>query len=120
MLASRLPDLTVRGVAAGLYAVIELPPELDEAAVLRAARARGIALEGRGVTQPGLVLGYADIDAAAIKPAVTELAASIHDARKQANLPQRPAGRGVGGGAQVTQQTGSAAVRAATPAGTSS
>jgi GntR family transcriptional regulator / MocR family aminotransferase len=80
-LATELPDLTVHGAAAGLYAVMELPRELDEAAVLQAARARGLALEGRGSDAPGLVLGYADIDAAAIKPAVSALAASIDDAR---------------------------------------
>ena len=80
-LASQLPDVTVRGAAAGLYAVMELPHGLDEAAVLAAARARGIALEGRGAAAPALVLGYADIDAAAIERAVSELAASIDDAR---------------------------------------
>jgi GntR family transcriptional regulator/MocR family aminotransferase len=80
-LGTELPELTVHGAAAGLYAVMELPRELDEAAVLEAARARGLALEGRGTDAPGLVLGYADIDAAAIKPAVSELAASIDDAR---------------------------------------
>ena len=80
-LASELPELTVRGAAAGLYAVMVLPAELDEATVLAAARARGIALEGRGTAAPALVLGYADIDATAIKRAVSELAASIEDAR---------------------------------------
>jgi GntR family transcriptional regulator / MocR family aminotransferase len=82
-LASQLPELTVHGAAAGLYAVMELPHELDEAAVVAAARGRGLALEGRGTAAPGLVLGYADIDAAAIKPAVAELAASIDDARRE-------------------------------------
>ena len=80
-LAKQLPEVSVRGAAAGLYAVIELPHELEEAAVLAAAQARGIALEGRGTAAPALVLGYANIDAAAIKPAVSELAASIDDAR---------------------------------------
>ena len=82
-LAGQLPELRVRGAAAGLYAVIELPDGLDEAAVVAAAGARGLALEGRGTGAPGLVLGYADIDAAAIGPAVSELAASIADAREQ-------------------------------------
>lgn len=81
-LSTEMPELTVHGAAAGLYAVMELPHELDETAVLEAARARGLALEGRGTGAPGLVLGYADIDAAAIKPAVSELAASIVDARR--------------------------------------
>jgi GntR family transcriptional regulator / MocR family aminotransferase len=81
-LGTELPELTVHGAAAGLYAVMELPHELDETAVLKAARARGLALEGRGAGAPGLVIGYADIDATAIKPAVSELAASIDDARR--------------------------------------
>jgi GntR family transcriptional regulator / MocR family aminotransferase len=80
-LSSQLPELTVRGAAAGLYAVVELPHELDEAAVVAAARARGLALEGRATIAPGLVLGYADIDAAAIRSAVSELAASVDEAR---------------------------------------
>jgi GntR family transcriptional regulator/MocR family aminotransferase len=75
-------ELTVGGAAAGLYAVVSLPPALDESAVVKAARARGLALEGRGTEVPGLVLGYADIDAATIPPAVSALAASIEDARR--------------------------------------
>jgi GntR family transcriptional regulator/MocR family aminotransferase len=76
-LAAALPELTVRGAAAGLYLVLELPESSDEAAVLAAARARGIALEGRGSGHPALVLGYAAVDAAGIEPAVAVLAESI-------------------------------------------
>lgn len=78
-LATELPGLTVRGAAAGLYAVVELPKHLDEGAVVAAARARGIALEGRGTDTPALVLGYAGLDAAAARPAVATLAAAIDD-----------------------------------------
>jgi GntR family transcriptional regulator / MocR family aminotransferase len=79
-LAGELPSLAVTGAAAGLYVVLELPSRLDEAAVLAAARARGIALEGRGGGEPALVIGYAGLDAAATRPAVAALAASIADA----------------------------------------
>ncbi len=67
-LSTELPELTVHGAAAGLYAVMELPRELDEAAVLEAARGRGLALEGRGADPPGLVLGYADDNSHAQDP----------------------------------------------------
>jgi GntR family transcriptional regulator / MocR family aminotransferase len=76
-LATELPDVTVHGAAAGLYAVLHLPAGLDEQAVLTAARARGIALEGLGGSAPALVVGYANLTDAAIKPAVRALAASI-------------------------------------------
>jgi GntR family transcriptional regulator/MocR family aminotransferase len=78
-LESELPGSRVRGAAAGLYAVIDLPEECDEAAVLAAARARGISLEGRGTAVPGLVLGYANVTTTEIRAAVEELAASIYD-----------------------------------------
>jgi len=79
-LAGVLPSLAVTGAAAGLYVVLELPEHLDESAVLAAARARGIALEGRGGGAPALVIGYAGLDAAATRPAVAALAAAIEDA----------------------------------------
>jgi GntR family transcriptional regulator / MocR family aminotransferase len=78
-LATELPGLIVRGAAAGLYAVVELPEHLDEAAVVAAARACGMALEGRGGGTPALVLGYAGLSAAAAKPAVSALAAAIDE-----------------------------------------
>ncbi len=79
-LATELPDARVGGAAAGLFAVVHLPPHTDEAAVLAAARSRGIALEGLGGASPGLVLGYANLPPAAIAPAVRALAASIEEA----------------------------------------
>jgi GntR family transcriptional regulator/MocR family aminotransferase len=76
-LGGRLADLAIRGAAAGLYVVLELPDDADEAAVLAAARTRGIALEGRGSERPALVIGYAGIRTDAIGPAVAELAECI-------------------------------------------
>ncbi|WP_211323444.1 PLP-dependent aminotransferase family protein [Prauserella marina] len=66
-LAERAPHIGVSGIAAGLHAVLELPPGTEETA-LRAARRLGIALDGLGPyrhpasTMPprdGVVIGYA-------------------------------------------------------------
>ncbi len=76
-LAKELPGLTIHGAAAGLYAVLHLPLDLNEQSVLEAARARGIALEGLGGSPPALFIGYANLSDAAIQPAVRALAASI-------------------------------------------
>ncbi|MFF3016859.1 PLP-dependent aminotransferase family protein [Streptomyces sp. NPDC057939] len=65
-LAAEAPHVRVGGIAAGLHAVLELPPDTEEAA-LRAARRQGLALDGlRAYRHPdsampsrdGLVLGY--------------------------------------------------------------
>jgi GntR family transcriptional regulator / MocR family aminotransferase len=79
-IANALPEVTVRGAAAGLYMVLDLPEQLDEQAVIAAARARGVALEGLGGRAPALVVGYANLSQAAIEPAVAALAASIDEA----------------------------------------
>ncbi|MGN6372332.1 MAG: PLP-dependent aminotransferase family protein [Solirubrobacteraceae bacterium] len=79
-IADALPQMKVRGAAAGLYVVLDLPEHLDEKAVIAAARTRGIVLEGLGARAPALVVGYANLSQAAVEPAVTALAASIDDA----------------------------------------
>lgn len=89
-LATDLPEVSAHGVAAGLYAVLSLPDTLDEDKVLLAARSRGIALEGLGGGRHALVVGYANLLPAAVKPAVATLAAAIHQAREhpaKGNLP---------------------------------
>ncbi|MDX3227061.1 PLP-dependent aminotransferase family protein [Streptomyces sp. ME19-01-6] len=66
-LAERAPHVRVSGVAAGLHAVLELPPGTERSAV-RAAAWQGLALEGLagyrhpdavGPPRDGLVVGYA-------------------------------------------------------------
>jgi GntR family transcriptional regulator/MocR family aminotransferase len=47
-LAARLPDAQVQGAAAGLFVVLRLADGTSEDAVLRHARAAGLALEGVG------------------------------------------------------------------------
>ncbi|MEV6245078.1 PLP-dependent aminotransferase family protein [Streptomyces sp. NPDC051742] len=68
VLAERVPEVRVTGIAAGLHAVVELPPGTERAALAAAAR-HGVAVEGlasyrhpdaRGPAHPdGLVVGYA-------------------------------------------------------------
>jgi GntR family transcriptional regulator / MocR family aminotransferase len=79
-LASRLPELDVGGIAAGLFVVLWLPAGLSAQAVLRAARLRGLALESVGATRPGIVVGYANLSEAAVKHAVELLAQSVQEA----------------------------------------
>jgi len=86
-LAMELPEFPIHGAAAGLYAVLHLPPELDEQAVLTAARTSGIALESLGGDTPALVLGYANLSDAAVNPAVRALAACIRQAEAVKPVP---------------------------------
>ena len=83
-LTAQLPEVTVQGAAAGLYVVLHLPDCLNEQAVLTAARSRGIALEGLGTGTPAVVVGYANLTDAAIRPAVAVLAESIEQAKAEA------------------------------------
>ncbi|MFB6842916.1 PLP-dependent aminotransferase family protein [Streptomyces sp. NPDC056361] len=67
-LAERVPEVRVTGIAAGLHAVLELPPGTEPTALAAAAR-HGVAVEGlaayrhpdaHGPARPdGLVVGYA-------------------------------------------------------------
>jgi len=82
-LAQRLPQVEVRGIAAGLHILAVLPPELDEARVLDEARARGLGLYGLGEhsVQPrdegALLLGYGASSEPAIRAAVAVLAGAV-------------------------------------------
>ncbi|MBG0815038.1 PLP-dependent aminotransferase family protein [Planomonospora sp. ID82291] len=67
-LAEHLPEITVRGVSAGLHLLAELPGGWDERAVAAAARARGLAAEPVGPMRrrpgpPALVMGFARLPA---------------------------------------------------------
>jgi GntR family transcriptional regulator / MocR family aminotransferase len=64
-LARQAPQVALRGIAAGLHAVAELPPGLSEAAAVRRAAERGLALDGLSAYSapgfargPALVIGY--------------------------------------------------------------
>jgi GntR family transcriptional regulator/MocR family aminotransferase len=82
--ADAFPGARVRGVAAGLHVVAEPEPAVDEGALRRAARERGVelvAVRHAGATL--LVLGYANVPAAAASRALGELRAA-YDAALEA------------------------------------
>jgi GntR family transcriptional regulator/MocR family aminotransferase len=59
-LAARAPHVRLRGIAAGLHAVLELPPGTEEA-TLRAARRLGLAVAGlAGYRHPGGAMPHVD------------------------------------------------------------
>ena len=78
-LSQSLPEAQVRGVAAGLFVLALLPDAVDEEALVSAAAARGVGVEGlswhrssrRGAA--GLVLGFANLSRGAIERGGAEL-----------------------------------------------
>ncbi|MEU8529545.1 PLP-dependent aminotransferase family protein [Streptomyces sp. NPDC048629] len=87
-LADRVPEVRVTGIAAGLHAVVELPPG-TEARALAAAERRGVAVEGlagfrhpRSTAEPrdGLVVGYATPPERRYGPALDALCAALREA----------------------------------------
>jgi GntR family transcriptional regulator/MocR family aminotransferase len=85
-LERQLPELEVRGLAAGLYVEAVLPEGLDEARVLEEARARGVSLSGmaehcaQAMREPALLLGYAVAPEPSLRRAVTVLAEAVRAA----------------------------------------
>jgi GntR family transcriptional regulator/MocR family aminotransferase len=84
-LADALPQATIRGIAAGLHATVELPAEYDERAILDEAHARRIDLTTMGEFwigpdhgAPTLLIGYGQIREPAIRTAVDELSDAVH------------------------------------------
>jgi GntR family transcriptional regulator/MocR family aminotransferase len=87
-LAQERPEASVRGIAAGLHATVELTAADDEQAIEREAAARRLALmtlrEVRRVAptdRATLLLGYAQLAEAAIPVAIRELADAVRAAR---------------------------------------
>jgi GntR family transcriptional regulator/MocR family aminotransferase len=84
-LARHLPGLEPDGVSAGLHLVTWLPPHLDEAAVVAAARRAGVGLDAVGpyrISNPGpggLIFGYATVSERAIAEGVATLAQVISE-----------------------------------------
>ncbi len=79
-LARRLPELQPVGISAGLHLVTWLPPYLDERAVVDAAYAAGVGIDG---VRPyritpggagGLIFGFATVNESAIVEGVDILA----------------------------------------------
>jgi GntR family transcriptional regulator / MocR family aminotransferase len=87
-LADELPDATVRGIAAGLHATVELTRHDDEQAILDEARRRRLDLTTMGefhvdpaAATPTLLVGYAQIADHAVADAVHELAEAVRATR---------------------------------------
>lgn len=74
--ARYLPEARPGEGAAGLYELVELPRGIDEAALVGAAAARGVGLEGLALHRfvpggpPGLVLGFAGMPEPAIEQSI--------------------------------------------------
>lgn len=90
-LATELPEASIKGIAAGLHATVELSADDDERAILEEARRRGIALEilaqHRLVPRAAnatLLLGYARMPEQSMRDAVHELRDAIRSARSTA------------------------------------
>ncbi len=87
-LATHLPELRPRGIAAGLHLMIELTPGADEREIVAAAAGRSIRLAAVGrwratAGPPALFLGYGGLKESVIPEAVRQLALLLreHDAR---------------------------------------
>ncbi|MDS1269626.1 hypothetical protein RIF23_04890 [Lipingzhangella sp. LS1_29] len=85
VLAKHAPHVHVSGIAAGLHAVVELPPDTEKVA-LRAAKRQGLALDGlSGYRHPdsamprrdGLVIGYGTPSDHAFTAAMESLCAAV-------------------------------------------
>ncbi len=86
-LARHLPGVRPRGAAAGLHLLVDLPATVDEAALLDAAAARGIGLDGvakhRSLPHgPAVILGYGRIAEPAIEPGARALAKALDAATR--------------------------------------
>jgi GntR family transcriptional regulator/MocR family aminotransferase len=85
-LARELPEVEVRGLAAGLYVEAVLPDGADEGRVVDEARARGVGLSGMRehcaevVREPALLLGYAVAPEPSLRRAVSVLAEAVRAA----------------------------------------
>ncbi|MFD0637015.1 aminotransferase class I/II-fold pyridoxal phosphate-dependent enzyme [Catenulispora yoronensis] len=80
-LAEELPGWKVRGVAAGLHVLVDLPEGSDEDALSAAAEARGVRVQPLGPLRfapgpPGLVLGYAGLAPGRLVEAARRLGAA--------------------------------------------
>jgi GntR family transcriptional regulator/MocR family aminotransferase len=98
-LAHQVPDVTVRGLPAGLHAIVELAPGTSEAEVVAEAHARSLALDGLGSyalgassAPPALVVGYATPPPHAYTGALARLCASLGGSLDKAAPAARHAG----------------------------
>jgi GntR family transcriptional regulator/MocR family aminotransferase len=79
-----LPEASIRGIAAGLHATVELPAGADERAIQAEAERRRVLIAvmseariGAAPLPPALLLGYAHTPEPSIAPGVREIAAAV-------------------------------------------
>jgi GntR family transcriptional regulator/MocR family aminotransferase len=96
-LAEHLPEGRVRGVAAGLHVLLELPAGSDAAAVVRRAAAAGVRVANLDTYRfldlpeaPGLVLGYGNLADHQVDDAVARLAAAVRGSGRALGQCLRP------------------------------
>jgi GntR family transcriptional regulator / MocR family aminotransferase len=87
--AEQLPAATVHGIAAGLHALVLLPSDVDETALITRAAAQRIRLEGLSAHRmsevdksPGLVLGYGAVHETGIRDGLRTVASIAADAKR--------------------------------------
>lgn len=84
-LAASLPGCAIRGVAAGLHAVLELPTGAGEETVVARAAEAGVHVHGLSIftrehrQPPGLVLGYGLASERELREAVGAIAAAVRE-----------------------------------------
>jgi GntR family transcriptional regulator/MocR family aminotransferase len=87
-LARHLPQASVDEGAAGLYELAELPEGVEEPALISAAAARGVGLEGLALHRfkpggaAGLVLGFAGLPEAAIEQGIRLVAEALAESER--------------------------------------
>ena len=88
-LARWLPQGRQSGAGAGLYELVTLPDDINEPALLSAAGARGVGMEGLAWHRythggpPGVVLGYGNLSEPAIEHGVRLIAEALAELGKQ-------------------------------------
>lgn len=87
-LAQHFPQATVRGIAAGLHAVVELDGSTDERSIELHATRLGVAIHGMhryrvaSTGPPAFAIGYSRLPARSIGPGVAQLATAVALARE--------------------------------------
>jgi GntR family transcriptional regulator/MocR family aminotransferase len=75
-----IPEARVVGVPAGTFALVELPASVDERALISAAAAGGVGVDGLGAERAALVLGVANLSQAGLARGLELLARALQQA----------------------------------------
>jgi GntR family transcriptional regulator / MocR family aminotransferase len=97
--AAVAPGVRMRGIAAGLHAVLELPAGIEEQPVVESAATAGVTVQGLGAFSrlhrppPGLVVGYGIPSEHQLREAVAVLGAAIGKVAATTGSPGGPSAR---------------------------